>query len=63
MDTCGILFWYPNWIAQFANTRSYLIIYGLLGTIQDIGATYLVVTLTTMEKRFKIPSQTTGECE
>lgn len=63
MDGCGILFWYPSWLARFANTRCYMIIFGLLGTIQEIAATYLVVTLTTMEKRFKIPSQTTGECE
>lgn len=60
MEACGIFFWYPNWMARFANTRCYMIVYGLLGTIQEIGATYLFVTLTTMEKRFKIPSQTTG---
>lgn len=60
MEACGILSWHPNWMTRFANARCYMLVFGLLGTIQETGATYLIVTLTTMEKRFKIPSQTTG---
>lgn len=37
-----------------------MIVYGLLGTIQATSYLYFVITLTTIEKRFKIPSQTTG---
>lgn len=40
-----------------------MIAYGLVGTMQEVAATYLIVTLTTMEKRFKIPSQITGKIE
>jgi hypothetical protein len=35
-------------------------VYGLLGTIQAVAFVYFVATLTTLEKRFKIPSKTTG---
>jgi hypothetical protein len=35
-------------------------VYGLLGTIQAMAYIYFVASLTTLEKRFKIPSKTTG---
>lgn len=60
MDGCGISCWHPNWLQKFSNTRWFMIIYGLLGTVQATCYLYFVVTLTTIEKRFKIPSQTTG---
>lgn len=62
MDGCGFSFWHPKWMSRFANTRWFMIVYGLLGTVQATSFLYFVVTLTTIEKRFKIPSQTTGEC-
>lgn len=40
-----------------------MMVYGLLGTVQAMGYLYFIVTLTTIEKRFKIPSQTTGTCD
>lgn len=58
---CGTSCWHPHWMTKFANTRWFLITYGLLGTIQATSFLYFVITLTTIEKRFKIPSQTTGE--
>lgn len=61
MSGCGITCWHPHWLQKFANTKWFMIIYGLLGTIQATSFLYIVVTLTTLEKRFKIPSQTTGE--
>lgn len=60
MDACGFSFWHPRWLQKFANLRWYMIVWGLLGTVQGIGFLYIVITLTTIEKRFKIPSQTTG---
>lgn len=60
MDRCGVSCWRPNWLRKFANTRWFMIVYGLLGTVQATSYLYFVVTLTTIEKRFKIPSQTTG---
>lgn len=59
---CG-LSWlgYPKFLQRFANTRTFILVYGLLGTVQSMGFVYFAITLQTMEKRFKIPSQTTGE--
>lgn len=51
---------YPAFLQRFATTRSWILIYGLLGTFQAMSYVYFVITLQTMEKRFKIPSQTTG---
>jgi len=60
-NLCGVSCYHPGWLQKFANTKSFLIVYGLLGTIQAMSYLYFVVTLTTIEKRFKIPSQTTGK--
>ncbi|XP_031636084.1 solute carrier organic anion transporter family member 74D-like [Contarinia nasturtii] len=60
MDGCGISCWHPQWIQKFAKTSWFIVVYSLLGTIQSAGTTYFNITLTTIEKRFKIPSQTTG---
>ncbi|CAG9797785.1 unnamed protein product [Chironomus riparius] len=57
---CGMFNWYPQFLQRFANTRSFIAVYGLLGIFQAMGYIYLVITLPTIEKRFKIPSQTTG---
>lgn len=57
---CGLAKWHPAWMQRFATTKSFMGVYGLLGTIQAMSYMYFVVTLTTIEKRFKIPSQTTG---
>ncbi|KAG5676086.1 hypothetical protein PVAND_005940 [Polypedilum vanderplanki] len=57
---CGFFNWYPKFLQRFANTRSFIAIYGLLGIFQAMGYIYFVITLQTIEKRFKIPSQTTG---
>lgn len=45
---------------KFANAKWFMAVYSLLGTIQAMSYMYFVVTLTTLEKRFKIQSQTTG---
>ena len=60
-DTCGLgPCFRPAWLQKFATPRFFLIVYGLLGTIQAMAYIYFVATLTTLEKRFKIPSKTTG---
>lgn len=59
-NRCGLSCWHPSWAQKYANPRVFLIVYGLLGTTQAMSFLYFVVTLTTIEKRFKIPSQTTG---
>lgn len=60
-NSCGFWCIRPEWLQKYATSRSFLIVYGLLGTVQAMGYLYFVVTLSTIEKRFKIPSQTTGE--
>jgi hypothetical protein len=57
---CGICGIYPRWLRNRATPRNFIAVYGLLGTVQAMAFIYIVVTLTTLEKRFKIPSRTTG---
>lgn len=59
---CG-LSWlgHPNFLQKFATTKTFIIVYGLLGTFQAMGYVYFTMTLQTVETRFKIPSQTTGD--
>ncbi|XP_047116809.1 solute carrier organic anion transporter family member 74D [Schistocerca piceifrons] len=58
---CGLGTWLrPAWLSRFATSRAFLAVYGLLGTTQAMAVMYFVATLTTLEKRFKIPSKTTG---
>lgn len=58
---CGLSFWHPKWLQKFANIRWFMAVYGLLGTVQGISTTYLIATITTLERRFHMPSQTTGK--
>ncbi|XP_053675033.1 solute carrier organic anion transporter family member 74D [Anopheles nili] len=57
---CGISCWHPAWLQRYATPRSFIVVYGFLGTVQAMAYIYFVITLTTLEKRFKIPSSTTG---
>lgn len=57
---CGICGIYPKWLRNRATPRTFIVVYGLLGTVQSMAFIYIIVTLTTLEKRFKIPSRTTG---
>ncbi|XP_060666847.1 solute carrier organic anion transporter family member 4C1 [Drosophila nasuta] len=57
---CGLGNWHPAWLQKYATTKTFIAVYGLLGTIQAMSYMYFMVTLTTLERRFKITSQTTG---
>ncbi|KAJ9574436.1 hypothetical protein L9F63_025920, partial [Diploptera punctata] len=60
-NTCGLgPCFRPAWLRKFGTPRYFLIVYSLLGTVQAMAFVYFVATLTTLEKRFKIPSRTTG---
>ncbi|XP_055837514.1 solute carrier organic anion transporter family member 74D [Episyrphus balteatus] len=59
-NLCGLSCWHPEWMQRYANAKWFMAVYSLLGTIQAMSYMYFVVTLTTIERRFKIPSQTTG---
>lgn len=58
---CGTRMGHPSWLQRFATTRTFLLVYGFLGFTQAMSYMYFIVTLTTIEKRFKIPSHTTGK--
>ncbi|XP_059483092.1 solute carrier organic anion transporter family member 74D [Neocloeon triangulifer] len=58
--SCGWWICRPQWLQRWANPKTFLWVYGLLGTTQTMAYVYFVATLTTMERRFKIPSKTTG---
>ena len=57
---CGICSFFPKWLQIRATAKIFILVYGLLGTIQSMAHVYINITLTTIEKRFKIPSRTTG---
>ena len=58
--SCGIWFIKSAWLQRFANKKAYVFLYGVLGCIYSATYAYFNGTITTLEKRFKIPSRTTG---
>lgn len=58
--TCGFGPIRSAWLQKFANKKAYVFIYGLLGCTFSASYAYFNGTITTLEKRFKIPSRTTG---
>ena len=57
---CG---WGPirsPFLQKLANKNSYLLVYSFLGIFQSMFFSYSIATLTTLEKQFKLNSQTTG---
>ncbi|XP_014246664.1 solute carrier organic anion transporter family member 4C1 isoform X2 [Cimex lectularius] len=57
---CGLGTFRPKWLQHLAHTRSFMIVYGLLGMVQSMTFVYFIATLTTLERQFGIPSRTTG---
>ncbi|KAH8021917.1 hypothetical protein HPB51_018766 [Rhipicephalus microplus] len=49
---CGVGNYRPNWLQRFATSRYYALVFGLLGIFQGAFRTYLVGTLSTVERRF-----------
>lgn len=59
--SCGIWCIRGSTLQRFANKKAYVFLYGVLGCIFSASYAYFNGTITTIEKRFKIPSKTTGE--
>ena len=57
---CGIGPFKGKWLQGFATKKSYLLTYSFLGLFQAMFFSYSIATLTTLEKQFKLKSQTTG---
>lgn len=58
--SCGIWCLKGSFLQKFANKKAYVILYGVLGSIMSASYAYLNGTITTIEKRFKIPTTNTG---
>ncbi|XP_023302200.2 solute carrier organic anion transporter family member 74D [Lucilia cuprina] len=58
--TCGFWIFKGTFFQRFANQTSYVVLYGLVGCIFSMTYAYFNGTITTIEKRFKIPSKNTG---
>lgn len=58
--SCGIWCLKGPILQKFANKKAYVFLYGVLGCIFSASYAYFNGTITTIEKRFKIPSKTTG---
>lgn len=57
---CGVWCLRGPFLQRFANKKAYVFLYGVLGCIFSASYAYFNGTITTIEKRFKIPSKTTG---
>lgn len=57
---CGVGSYRPDWLQRFATSKYYALIFGLLGIFQGAYRTYLVGTLSTVERRFSLSSRATG---
>jgi len=60
---CGIGFIRGKLLQRFATKNVYVFVYGLLGCVFSASYAYSNGTITTLEKRFKIPSKTIGKLE
>ncbi|XP_030370768.1 solute carrier organic anion transporter family member 74D [Scaptodrosophila lebanonensis] len=58
--TCGFWIFKGRFFQSFANQTAYVILYGIVGCIFSMTYAYFNGTITTIEKRFKIPSKNTG---
>ncbi|XP_059481796.1 solute carrier organic anion transporter family member 74D-like isoform X2 [Neocloeon triangulifer] len=57
---CGVGFFRYPWLQKFASTKTYMLVYGLIGCAQHALGAFFVGTISTMEKRFQIPSAYSG---
>nr|CAD7461926.1 unnamed protein product [Timema tahoe] len=58
--TCGIGVFRGPWFQKFSNEKAYVCIYGFLGCMFSACFSYFNGTITTIEKRFRIPSKISG---
>ncbi|XP_063233126.1 solute carrier organic anion transporter family member 74D-like [Bacillus rossius redtenbacheri] len=58
--TCGFGFIRGHWLQRFSNEKYYVCMYGLVGSMFGACFSYFNGTISTIEKRFKIPSKVSG---
>lgn len=58
---CGIWFIRGSFLQKFANKKAFVFLNGIMGLIMGASYVYFGGTITTIEKRFKLNSKTTGK--
>ncbi|EDS45572.1 organic anion transporter [Culex quinquefasciatus] len=58
--TCGFWIFKGEFLQRFANKKAYVFLYGVVGCVFSATYAYFNGTITTLEKRYKIPSRNTG---
>ncbi|KAF6213994.1 hypothetical protein GE061_011723 [Apolygus lucorum] len=58
--TCGIWFIKGPFLQKFANKKAFVILNGIMGLVMTASYVYFGNTISTIEKRFKLNSRTTG---
>ena len=57
---CGLGSWYPDWLQFFASPKFFLINFSLVGILQGAYFTYLIGSMSTLEKRYAFESKVSG---
>jgi solute carrier organic anion transporter family, member 5A len=57
---CGLGFFQFPWMQKLASKKSFVLVYGLSGSMEFALSAYFVATISTIEKRFQIPSKFSG---
>ncbi|CAH1405085.1 unnamed protein product [Nezara viridula] len=57
---CGFEWYSPQWLQGLASKKMYVLVYGFLGMNQTAIGSYFIGTISTIEKRFKLPSSASG---
>nr|XP_016930701.1 solute carrier organic anion transporter family member 74D [Drosophila suzukii] len=58
--SCGFWIFRGPFMQRFATEKMYVILYGLAGCVMTMTFAYFNATITTLEKRYKIPTKTSG---
>jgi len=58
---CGLGKWRPHFLQRFASKKVFTSVFVFTGVIQGCSWAYFSSTISTMEKRFKMSSETTGK--
>jgi len=58
--SCGIGNWRPDWMQVFANPKFFVINFSIVAILQGAYFTYLIGSISTLEKRFAFESKISG---
>lgn len=60
--TCGFWIFKGPFLQKFANKKAYVVLFGILGCLYSASYAYFNGIISTVEKRFGIPSKVSGKC-